>query len=155
TAVRLAERGRLDLDAPVRDLVDVAAGPDAGSITLRMLLTHVSGLPAESFVWRDHGIPPDERATRLLTSPPEPPPAAVHRYSCVGYIAAGIVLEAATSTPLAELIDEFVSRPLNLRTLGFGPVEAARAVATEAQPWDGRGMLRGEVHDELSRSLGG
>jgi CubicO group peptidase (beta-lactamase class C family) len=154
-ALRLAELGRIDLDAPVETLVRVGRGDGAEQITLRMLLLHVSGLPAESFVWRDPTISPGERIARVLASPLESRPDELYRYSCVGYIAAGAVLERATGVPLPELIEALVRAPLGLASVSYGPVEARRAVATEAQPWAGRGMLRGEVHDELNRFLGG
>jgi hypothetical protein len=76
-----------------------------------MLLLHVSGLPAESFVWRDQNIPPDERIARVLASPLESRPDRLYRYSCVGYIAAGAVIERATGATLPELLDELVTAP--------------------------------------------
>lgn len=155
TVMRLAERGQVDLDAPVAGILPVGRGHGAGDITLRMLLLHVSGLPAESFVWRDPKVPPSERIARVLASPLEKTPGELYRYSCVGYIAAGAVIERATGAALPELLKDLVSGPLKLSSVSYGPVDAGRAVATEEQPWVGRGMLRGEVHDELNRFLGG
>jgi CubicO group peptidase (beta-lactamase class C family) len=154
-AVLLAEQGRLNLDEPVADVLAVGSGQGAERITLRMLLTHVSGLPAESFLWRDAGIPEQERMSSVLASRLESAPDEVYRYSCVGYIAAGAVAEQVTGSTLPQLVDELIGRPLGLSSLGYGPVEPSRTAATEAQPWAGRGMLRGEVHDELNRFLGG
>ncbi|HEV2518191.1 MAG TPA: serine hydrolase domain-containing protein [Devosia sp.] len=153
--LRLAELGRVDLDAPVARILPIGRGPGADDITLRMLLLHVSGLPAESFVWRDPDVPPDERVARVLASPLESRPNELYRYSCVGYIAAGAVIERATGATLQELLGDLVTGPLGLMSVSYGPVDVARAVATEEQPWVGRGMLRGEVHDELNRFLGG
>src|SRR5690606_17631957 len=115
----------------------------------------VSGLPAESFIWRHPAIPRDERIARVLASPLESGPDELYRYSCVGYIAAGAVIERATGATLPELLADLVSGPLDLASVSYGPVDAMRAVATEAQPWAGRDMLRGEVHDELNSFLGG
>lgn len=154
-AVRLAELGRVDLDAPVADVLPVGRGRQAEEITLRMLLLHVSGLPAESFVWRDRAMPSGNRIAPVLASPLESRPGELYRYSCVGYIAAGAVLERATGATLPELLHDLVSAPLGLSSVSYGPVDEERAVATEEQPWAGRGMLRGEVHDELNRFLGG
>jgi CubicO group peptidase (beta-lactamase class C family) len=91
----------------------------------------------------------------VLATPLENAPDAAHRYSCLGYIAAGAYAERVTGIPLADLIREQVAAPLGARSLGFGPVEATSAVATEEEPWAGRGLVRGEVHDELSWFLGG
>lgn len=153
--LRLVDLGQVDLDAPVARILPVGRGSGADDITLRMLLLHVSGLPAESFVWRDPNILPDERMARVLASPLESQPDRLYRYSCVGYIAAGAVIERATGATLPELLDDLVIAPLRLSSVSYGPVDGERAVATEEQPWVGRGMLRGEVHDELNRFLGG
>lgn len=151
---RLAESGRVDLDEPAARTRAVGSGPGAEAITLRMLLAHVSGLPAESFLWRDGGIPEAERLERVLATELESIPDTRYRYSCLGYIAAGAVVERATATPLAALIQEFVTEPLGI-SVRFGPVDPALAVATEEEPWLGRGLVRGEVHDELTWFLGG
>ncbi|MCW3492560.1 serine hydrolase domain-containing protein [Microbacterium sp. SSM24] len=152
---RLAAQGRVNLDEPVATVLPVGTGPGAERITLRMLLTHVSGLPAESFIWRDVSTPPPDRMRALLATALESEPDEVYRYSCVGYIAAGAVAERATGSTLPSLLDELITQPLHLTSVRYGPVDPARAAATEAQPWAGAGMLRGEVHDELNRYLGG
>jgi CubicO group peptidase (beta-lactamase class C family) len=150
--LRLAEAGRLGLDDPVSGVLPVAAE----SITLRMLLAHTSGLPAESFLWRDSpGLAPEERIDAVLSSPLVAEPDSTHLYSCLGYIAAGVYAERVTGTSLGGLLDELVCRPLGLTSVGFGPVDRGSAVATEEEPWAGRGLVRGEVHDETNWYLGG
>jgi CubicO group peptidase (beta-lactamase class C family) len=150
--LRLVRAGSVRLDDRVADVVPVADP----AITLRMLLTHTSGLPAESFLWRDApGIPAAQRLDTVLATPLESAPDAVHRYSCLGYIAAGAYAERVTGVPLADLIREHVAGPTGAGTLGFGPVDPTTAVATEEEPWAGRGLVRGEVHDELNWFLGG
>lgn len=153
--VKLAEQGVLDLDDPVASILPIGHGRGAERITLRMLLTHVSGLPAESFVWKDATVPADQRVQRVITSALESAPDADFRYSCVGYISAGAVAEQITGRSLAQLISELITEPLGLSSVEFGPVDPRRAVATEEKPWVGRGTVRGEVHDELNNYLGG
>jgi CubicO group peptidase (beta-lactamase class C family) len=150
--LRLAEAGRLGLDDPVSGVLPVADE----SITLRMLLAHTSGLPAESFLWRDSpGLAPEERIDAVLSSPLVAAPDAAHLYSCLGYIASGVYAERITGRSLGDLLDELVCRPLGLGSIGFGPVDRDSAVATEEEPWAGRGLVRGEVHDETNWYLGG
>jgi CubicO group peptidase (beta-lactamase class C family) len=120
-----------------------------------MLLLHLSGLPAESFVWRDGDVPPEERLQRVLAAPLESQPGEMHRYSCVGYVAAAALAEQVTGTPWRALFAEHVLAPLDLTAMAYGPVDPSQAVATERQPWVGRGLVRGEVHDELNWYLGG
>lgn len=154
--LRLAESGLIALDEPIRPVLPVGTGPGADVITPRMLLTHTSGLPAESFLWRDSpGLAPEDRLAAVLATRLETAPDAEHRYSCVGYVAAGAFAERITGSPLEELLDELVLQPLELASVGFSPVDPGRAVATEEEPWVSRGLVRGEVHDELNWYLGG
>lgn len=154
--LRLAGAGRIGLDDPVAPVLRVGTGRGAEAITPRMLLTHTSGLPAESFLWRDSpALAPEERLGAVLATALESEPDATYRYSCLGYIAAGAYAELVTGTPLEVLLDELVNGPLGLTSVGFGPVDTDRAVATEEQDWVSRGMVRGEVHDELNWYLGG
>ncbi len=153
--VRMAQAGALDLDAPVREHVAVGRGENATAITARMLLLHVAGLPAESFLWRDLSVPRGDRLDRVLSEPLETAPGDVHRYSCVGYIAAGALAARAANMAWPDLVKLHVTQQLSLTSMGYGPVDARDAVATEEQPWVDRGLVRGEVHDELSWYLGG
>jgi CubicO group peptidase (beta-lactamase class C family) len=121
-----------------------------------MLLTHTSGLPDVSFLWRDSpGIAPEERLGAVLGTPLESAPGAEYRYSCIGYIGAAAYAQKVTGIPFPELLEHQVTGPLGLSSVRYGPVDPATAVATEEQPWAGRGLLRGEVHDETSWFLGG
>ena len=151
--VRLAEMGRLQLDDEVASIHPIG-GRDSG-VTMRHLLTHTAGLPAESAVWRELDLTTDQRRERVLAAPLLDPPDAVHRYSCVGYVAAGHIAEKVSGSSLDDLVNDLIVAPLNLPSIRFGPVERSLAVATEEQPWVGRGLVRGEVHDELSWFLGG
>lgn len=153
TLVRLAEQGLLDLDAPVHAILEL--GDDARTMTLRHLLLHTSGLPAESSIWRDPTVPQADRLHHLLATPLETPVDAVHRYSCVGYVMAGVVAERITGDAFPKLLRDHVLDPLGLDSVTYGPVEQSCVAATEEQPWVQRGLVHGEVHDELSWYLGG
>lgn len=154
-AMDLVDRGEIDLDAPVSKVLSVGAGPAADRITLRMLLRHTSGLPAVSEIWRNPFIPPDDRLRRVLSSELVAEPDRTFIYSCPGYVAIGALIEAATGNTLAEAMHTSVFAPLGLEATRFGPVGPTDAVATEYEPHVGRGLVRGEVHDELSWYLGG
>jgi len=154
--LKLVESGRVSLDDEVGAMLPVGSGEGASGITLRMLLTHTSGLPDISFLWRDSpGIAPEERRAAVLATPLVSAPGAEYRYSCIGYIAAAAYAEEATGQSFAELLEELVTGPLGLASVHYGPVDPASAVATEEEPWAGRGLVRGEVHDETAWYLGG
>ncbi len=148
-ALRLVDAGAVDLDAPVADALAVGIGDRAGAITLRQLLTHTSGLPAEGGAWRT-GLRGEELRAVVLRSALLAEPGAAHRYSDVGFIAAGELLERVSGRSLTELVDE-VAALLGATSLTWTP-EVDRTAATEVQPH--RGLVRGEVHDELAHALG-
>lgn len=148
-ALRLAEGGVLDLDAPVRSMLEVGAGPGAERITLRHLLTHTSGLPAEGSAWRS-GLTGDELRAAVIGSELVAAPGTAHLYSDVGFISVGELIEQVSGRPLAELVAELAVLLGAVSLTWSPPVELS--VATEVQPH--RGLVRGEVHDELAHALG-
>ncbi|GAA1686476.1 serine hydrolase domain-containing protein [Fodinicola feengrottensis] len=152
-AVRMTERGLLDLAAPVVEYVPAFGTP---AITVRMLLTHTSGLEPDLPLWRDWGSR-QERLEAVLTRPPVNPPGGGHLYSDLNMITLGVVLEAVTGRRLDELVRDCVTGPLAMASTGFNPPAAVqdRVAATEDESYAGRGMVRGEVHDESSWALGG
>jgi CubicO group peptidase (beta-lactamase class C family) len=150
-ALSVWEDGLVDLDAPVAEVLPVGTGAGAGRVTLRLLLTHTAGLPPTSSLWREEGDP-GPLLERVLATPLDTEPGSQHAYSCLGYIAAGRVLEIVTAAPLDALVRRRVLDPLGAGSARFGPVATTTAVATEAQP--GRGVVHGTVHDELAHALG-
>jgi CubicO group peptidase (beta-lactamase class C family) len=169
TLCLVAER-RCALDDPVGAyLPPWTEGPKARA-TLRHLLTHTAGLPD----WR----PLYERLEPALVAAPsgkrritelaerEPllsEPGAESRYSDLGFLLLGAVLERIGGHPLDQAARERLFTPLGLSSVGYLPVGNAdgrawvaglRVAATERCPWRGR-VLRGEVHDENAYAMGG
>lgn len=123
TALHAAERGRLDLDAPlVRHLPALrAAGADA--ITARHVLCHRSGLVSE---WHRGALatdPPDwrELAAEIADEPLIAPPGSGYAYSNVAYVLLGHVLEGIHGAPLQPLVDEAARAALGRARLAFAP----------------------------------
>lgn len=148
-ALRLVEEGMLALDAPVSDVLVVGSGEGAERITLRHLLTHTSGLPAGGGAWRT-GLAGDDLRATVLASALRAEPGSAHTYSDVGFISIGELLERVSGRPLAELVAD-AAAVMGADSLTWAP-PADLAVATEVQPH--RGLVRGEVHDELAHALG-
>jgi CubicO group peptidase (beta-lactamase class C family) len=148
-ALRLVDAGLLELDAPVSDVIPVGTGAGAERITLRHLLTHSSGLPAEGGAWRT-GLAGDELRATVLAGELRAEPGGTHLYSDVGFIAAGEVLEQMSGRPLTALVAEAAAL-MGADSLTWRPATSL-TVATEVQPH--RGLVRGEVHDELAHALG-
>jgi CubicO group peptidase (beta-lactamase class C family) len=156
TLLTLIEEGQLALDEPIATWLPEFATSERAGVTLRRLMTHTSGLPALLSLWTDW---PDRRAraAAVLNAPLVHAPGTAFEYSCVGYLVAGLLAERVTGEPLAELVRDRVCRPLGLTDTGYlpSPERVSRTAATEYQPKVGRGLVRGEVHDENSWSMAG
>ncbi|MEF3404728.1 serine hydrolase domain-containing protein [Agromyces sp. CCNWLW203] len=141
----------LDPTLPAAELLPEFEDRRWRSTTVAQLLGHTAGLPAE---WLDRDPDPEARRFRA-GSRPEFPAGAVHRYSCVGYIWAGLAVEALAGAGLDEVVRQRVLDPIGMRSTGFRPAAELRQsiAATEFQP--GRGLVHGEVHDETAAALGG
>ncbi|SEO45369.1 serine hydrolase domain-containing protein [Amycolatopsis saalfeldensis] len=149
----LADRGLLTFEDPLARHLPAYAGGDKADITVRQLLTHTSGLPGGTPLYREH--PTREALLEAIrTGPLRAAPGDRVEYSSQGFILLGLIAEAAGGHPLDELVAQFVSTPAGLTGTGFGPADAARAVATEDCPWRGH-VVRGQVHDENAVVLGG
>jgi CubicO group peptidase (beta-lactamase class C family) len=153
-----ADRGRLDLDAPVADYLPFP-GPGKDRVTLAMVLAHTSGLPVGLSLSGLSG--PAARRNRILSIPliRGAVPGRVFRYSGTGLMVLGLLLEEVTGKPLDEVLREGITDPLGLRDTGFRPLDRlpaadrTRLVATDARRI--RGLLRGEVHDGIAAAMGG
>lgn len=125
-ALRLAEDGRLDLDAPAGDYVDVLRAPGLRQPTVRQLLNHTSGLgnplPIRWAHLADAAPPDPEVLLRRLMSRRHAyryPIGAAARYTNLGYLAAGQVLAAAAGQPLQTYIEQAVLDPVGMAHTGF------------------------------------
>lgn len=127
--MRLVDDGLLDLDRPVREYVPWLKLMDEDAeriITLRMLLSHTSGLPTalEYNGWRDpSGLEAYVREV-LPALPPVAPPGEIYAYSNPGFNLAGYVAEAVTGTPYAELMRQYLFEPLGMGRTTFDPLVA-------------------------------
>ncbi len=148
----LDERGA-DAAVPVVGILPEFDTPALRRITVAQLLTHTAGFAAE---WHDRT--PDPGAARFRAEArPVDAPGTGHRYSCVGYIWAGLAAEALGAASLDVLAKRHVLTPLGMTDTGFAPGSHLRPLvaATEFQTDPPRGMVHGEVHDETAWALGG
>jgi len=152
--LRLAERGELALEDRVTRFLPRFTGQGRGEVTVRHLLAHTGGLPAEIRFWRRYPDP-EQAEPALLAAPLEHPPGTRTLYSDVGFMLLGRIVTAVTGAPLDAAVTELVTGPLGMTRTRFSPdpVEAAQAASTELQP-DGT-ALTGVVHDENARFCGG
>ncbi|WP_274425255.1 serine hydrolase domain-containing protein [Chelativorans sp. YIM 93263] len=148
-AMRLVEKGRLDLHASVRQwLPDFRpALPDGRrpEITIHHLLTHTSGLgysflePSDGPYHKlnisdgldQPGLSLQENLSRLGAAPLAFEPGAGWRYS-LGLDVLGGILEKLEGRSLAEIVREEVTAPLGLADTDFAVRDTARLAAAYA-----------------------
>ncbi|MFJ4918400.1 serine hydrolase domain-containing protein [Streptomyces sp. NPDC088725] len=155
TVMALVEQGALALDHTVGDHLPEYRSSDKSGVTMHQLLTHTSGIPGQTPLYRDHPTRPSLLdAVRRLPLTAEPGTRV--QYSSAGFILLGLIAEAASGEPLDVLVERLVCGPLGMEHTVFRPDAGgrARAVATEDCPWRGR-VVTGEVHDENAAVLGG
>ncbi|HXC24457.1 MAG TPA: serine hydrolase [Gemmatimonadaceae bacterium] len=151
----LYDEGKISLDAPVSRYLPAFAGGEKDQITLRLLLTHRSGLPAGRDIWRmTHD--PEIAKQIILSTPLEYRPGSGYVYSDLGADILGMVVEAVSGERLDHFLAERVFQPLGMEHTFFCPDDSLkeRIAPTEIAPPRGY-PLQGEVHDENAYAMGG
>ncbi len=149
-AFRFLEDGLLRLYDTVGDFFPDAPA-DKRSITIGQLMTHTGGFAAH-FYLSDFTSDPADAAKVILEQPLVQAPGGDPIYSCMGYILLGRILEHIGGAPLDALAQKHVFDPLNMAHTTYRPT--GDIAPTETDPATGK-PLRGIVHDENARFLGG
>ncbi|MEZ4223215.1 MAG: DUF1343 domain-containing protein [Polyangiaceae bacterium] len=146
---RLVQDGRVGYDQPVSRWIPSFGREDKRSITLRALLTHTSGLPAANDV-RDETQGTTRAAEAIARLPLNQ--SGAYRYSDLGFIVLGAVVERASGQTLDQFAAREVFQPLGMTSTRFRPPRSPLLVPTTREE---SGFLRGTVHDPRARALGG
>ena len=149
----LADRGLLSIDDPVAKHLPDFGKNGKSNITIRHLLTHVSGLPADT-PRRDYYAGRDEAVKRACNLTLKTPPGAQFVYSDIGFILLGEVVRRVSGQDLAAFSSAAIFAPLGMRETGFLPGDALKLRAAPTEQRDGV-FMQGVVHDPLAYLLGG
>jgi CubicO group peptidase (beta-lactamase class C family) len=157
-AMILYDRGELDLELPVRNLVPEFAGEDTrrSVITMHMLLAHSSGLPAYEKLF-EKARTRDDLLHRVYTMPLAAEPASVAVYSDIGFIILGEALARIAGESLDRFCQSNVFGPLGMARSSYCPPKALHTgiPPTADDTWFRHRTIQGEVHDENATVLGG
>jgi CubicO group peptidase (beta-lactamase class C family) len=128
-AVRLAEEGKLDLDASIAEFFAQTPG-DKEPITVRHLLQHTHGLEdsyrSETYeqssgkTFSDSTVP--ELARWSLQQPLRFEPGTNWEYSLIGYVMLAKIMEISGGEGYESLLDAYVFEPLDMNVT-FGGTE--------------------------------
>jgi len=137
---KLVERGQLKWDLTMAEVFpDLAPQMNAEfqKVTLLHLLSHRAGLPP-NLKLANYTTGADVMALRLqavqeeLAKKPQSPPGQTYKYSNLGYIIAGAVVEKVTGKSWEELMRSEIFEPLKMKSASFGGTGTPGQID---QPW--------------------
>ena len=151
TTLRLVAQGRLDLDRNVDDYLKrwklpASAEVPQPRVSLRMLMSHTSGLGVHGFADYQPGAPLPTLVQVLDGQTPakgeavrfKHAPGLLNDYSGGGVTVEQAAIEDATGQPLHQLAEAQVFAPLGMRRSTFeSPLSAARGNIAKAHTSDG------------------
>ena len=132
---RLVEAGQMKWSDSIGDsFPDASVHEDWKPVTLRQLLTHSAGAPANFPAWVALQRPAlglactkarRKAVLNVLAFKPLYRPGEKFVYSNVGYTIAGAMTEKATGATWEDLVKREVFKPLKLASAGFGPPKSS------------------------------
>lgn len=154
SVMALVDQNKISLDALAMTYLPEFKGEGREAITIRHLLTHVSGLHpslAQNPPWSGY-----EAGIELaLAHTPETTPGSAFRYSDINFILLGEIVRRVSGEPLDVFAAKQVFGPLKMTSTSFKPpAEWLPRIAPTEKDENGV-MLKGVVHDPSSRRMGG
>lgn len=160
----LIEKKKISWDEPLDSLLCCRVPRPLNKINLFSLLCHSSGLPAHRNYWQDGLLcgKKDRKVwlkEKILQELPEYEIGKTNIYSDLGYMLLGFVVEEKAKKNLANYWYEKIADPLGIRKELNFPIFPAgknkeKYVTTGSCNWS-QATLKGIVHDDNSRALGG
>ncbi len=168
----LRDEGKLDLAAPVSRYIPEFSKGERATITVRQLLTHVSGmrpsLPRDPSRVGQPALSPPSPGPRPYTwhgydagikvaceLPLESSPGTNFRYSDINFILLGEIVDRVSGQTLDAFTKKRVFEPLKMTATMFNPPAELRARIAPTENDDEGNLLRGIVHDPAARNMGG
>ena len=153
-AMRLVDRGKLDLDAPVRHYLPRFSGGHKNDVTVRMLLDHTSGLKSYvPFYLKARGS--RTRAVDLLYAQPlVRTPGDSAEYSDLNALLLGLMEEKIAGLPLDQLAKREVFEPLGPTQTMYRPPARLKPRIAPSGVWRGQ-PVPGDVNDQNAVAMGG
>lgn len=129
--LQLYEQGRVGIDDPVQTYLpefNETNDPRRAQVTLRMLLTHTSGIGGDLSHQGPWGLTEPDKVGgvhRALTAPLEFGPGEIFHYSDIGFIILGALVETLTGQPLDTYVQDNVFTPLGMADTRYLPAAKA------------------------------
>lgn len=138
--LKLAEAGKLDLDAPISTYLPDYRADTGAKVKLRHLMTNISGVPNGFATWTKANPDPDlfkksfttAQAVKLWCSGDLAfEPGTKFDYALTNWVIITAIIEAVTGKPYAQAMSELITGPLGLaRTTPVDPPSIAVSYRT-------------------------
>ncbi|HEV3440462.1 MAG TPA: serine hydrolase domain-containing protein [Gemmata sp.] len=149
----LIEQGKLSPDDLVSKHWPAFAANGKDKVPIAHLLLHTSGLTADNAI-SDYADGKAKARERIPGLKLEAPPGTRFKYSDVGFIVLGEVVELVSGMPVDAFAKKHVFDPLKMTDTTFLPGEALKKRIAPTGLRDSK-IILGEVHDPRSFKLGG
>jgi CubicO group peptidase (beta-lactamase class C family) len=151
----LYDKGQFQLDDPVKKFIPQFTKTPRDQITIRQLLTHVSGLPdqlPENNSLRKRHAPLSEFIDLTVRTPLLFDPGTRYSYSSMAILLASEVARRISGAEFPKLVDETIFKPLGMKrsALGLGRFkleDTIRCQVERAAPESGGGDLTAKDWD--------
>lgn len=161
--LQLVEKGKIRLDAPLREYLSGYPVAYADDITIHHLLSQTSGVPAyeDLATYRSHftdGVlyRPEDLIDNLPGYPLHFSPGTKYEYSNANYQLLGVVIERVTGLPYAEVLKENIVEPLGLENTGYDPQGLEDSQLAQGYLLEGNELKRtGRANASFSFASGG
>ncbi len=153
--LRMEQSGQIKLNDPVAKYIPDFAQNGKEDITIRMLLTHYSGLPADLDL-KESWNGTEEGYSRVNAAKLANAPGSTFVYSDVGFVVLGELVQKVSGMPLDQYAQTYVFGPLGMTNTRFNPPQAWQSRIAPTQRDEHTGVtLRGTTHDPTARQMNG
>ena len=147
----LIDEGKIGLDDRVAAFIPGFERHGKRNITIRHLLTHVSGLRPDVDL-KDPWSGSDTAITLAIDEVPTAAPGTRFVYSDINFFLLGDIVRRVSGVPLDRFSYERIFAPLGMTHTRFSPAEPLRR---RIAPTGDVNAMRGIVHDPTARRMGG
>jgi CubicO group peptidase (beta-lactamase class C family) len=134
----LSDKGKFQLDDPVKKHLPGFTGDGRDDVTIRHLLTHVSGLPDQlpnNDELRQQHAPLTDFAKQALRTRLDFAPGTKYQYSSMGILLATRIAELISESDIFTLVDRTVFQPLGMKhsAQGLGKFKQEEMVVCQTE----------------------
>ena len=149
----LLEKGKLRLADPIAKHWPEFAANGKATVTIEHCLLHTTGLTADNNI-PDYDNGRADAIKNIAALKLEVPPGTRFKYSDVGFIVLGEIIERVTGMPLDEYAAKAVFQSLKMTDTTFKPSDELKKRIAPTGLRDKQTIL-GDVHDPRSFAMGG